>query len=123
MATGWREIVRDQLNVMAADSAAKGRNHGRELSISRVGFAAEVQPLLVAAARARGISIAGYIRRATMAHVAMDLGLDPIEIFEQDLAPSPFGRGGMHSDRDLDGAIFGQWKVRPAHEQSRHPDA
>ncbi|QIG59028.1 ribbon-helix-helix DNA binding domain protein [Microbacterium phage Fransoyer] len=111
MAAGWRELVRDQLNVKAEERAARQRDHGRPISVSRVGFAAAVQPLLVRAAQLRGISIAGYIRRATMAFVARDLGLDPIEIFEQDMAPSPYGRGGQYRDKDLDGKLFGQWKV------------
>lgn len=121
MATGWRELMRDQLNVTAEERIARQRDHGKAISISRVGFAAAVQPLLVAAAQRRGISIAGYIRRATMAFVAHDLGLDPVDIFEQDMAPSPYARGGMHSSKDLDGELFGQWKVAPD-EHSRHPD-
>lgn len=112
MTTGWREIVRDQLNVRATERvAARQRDHGKPIVTSRTGFAAAVQPLLVEAARRRGISIAGYIRRATMAFVAKDLGLDPIEVFAQDMAPAPYQRGGAHSDRDLDGKRFGQWKV------------
>lgn len=116
---GWREIVGDQLNVRAADTAER-RLSRPAVVVSRVGFAPAVQPVLVMAAQARGISIAGYIRRATMAHVAMDLGLDPIELFEKDMAPSPAGRGGQWSDKDLDGEKFGQWKVRP--DDSRTSD-
>ena len=122
MAGGWREIVADQLTVAAKNRAAQQRrDHGTRPSISRVGISPKVMPLLVRAARLRNISLAGYIRRATMAFVAHDLGLNPVEIFEQDMAPSPYGRGGMFSDKDLDGALYGQWKVHP--DDSRHSDS
>lgn len=113
MVAGWRQVVIDQLDVRGAEVRKRSSGASQSTSVSRVGFSPKVQPLLVQAARARGISIAGYIRRATMAFVAKDLGLDPIQLFEQDMAPSPYGRGGTKSDRDLDGKRYGHWKVHP----------
>lgn len=114
MAAGWREIVADQIAVKANEAkATQKRDHGQRPAISRVGFAPAVMPMLIRAARERGISIAGYIRRATMAFVAKDLGIDPVELFAADMAPSPYGQGGMQSDRDLDGSRYGTWKACP----------
>lgn len=119
--TGWRDLVRDQLEVSKAQ--ARKSTTGSPVAVSRVGFAPAVQPFLVAAAKRRGISIAGYIRRATMAFVARDLGLDPIQLFELDLAPAPYGKGGSDAIRDLDGTVFGSWKVHPDVSDPREPDA
>lgn len=120
MATGWREIVRDQVNVKGAETRRRSAGASHTTSVSRVGFSPRVQPFLVRAAQLRGISIAGYIRRATMAFVAKDLGIDPIELFTADMAPSPYGRGGKHSDRDLDGTRYGTWKACP--DESGHAE-
>ena len=75
--------------------------------------AVAVHPFLVRAAQLRGISISGYIRRATMARVGADLGIDPVELFQMDSAITPLGKGGnpRHPDRDLDGALYGRWEV------------
>lgn len=109
----WRDLIRDQMAVRAAEVRETSGGASHAMAISRVGFARAVQPYLVLAAQRRGISIAGYIRRATMAVVAMDLGIDPVEIFEQDMAIAPLGKGGMHSSKDLDGELYGRWEVRP----------
>lgn len=115
MGTSWRDLTRDAVAVRAADSAKRSHGGSAKTSVSRVGFSPAVMVYLVRAAALRGISIAGYIRRSVMAHVAMDLGIDPIEIFEQDMAIGPTGKGGATrmQTRDLDGSIYGQWKVRP----------
>jgi hypothetical protein len=110
----WRDITKDAVAVRAAE--VKRRGGGSALSATqRVGFSPRVIPYLVRAAQARGISLAGYIRRAVMAHVAMDLGLDPVDLFAQDLGIGPSGKGAATrlQSMDLDGKIYGQWKVQP----------
>ncbi|QNJ55517.1 ribbon-helix-helix DNA binding domain protein [Microbacterium phage Phinky] len=111
----WRDITKDAVAARAAESVKNSHGSVRNSVSSRVSFSPRVIPFLVRAAERRGISIAGYIRRSVMAHVAMDLGLDPIELFKLDLAIGPTGRGGATkmTNLDLDGARYGQWKVRP----------
>jgi len=116
---GWRDIARDAVAARAAEARKNSPSGSQTANISRVGFSVEAHPYLVRAAKQRGMSISGYIRRATMALVAMDLGIDPVEIFEVDTPLTPPGMAGRwHSTQDLDGELFGQWKVRP--DESRH---
>ncbi len=108
----WRSIIADQAAVAAADVRQR-RTTSTTQRITRVGFSLDVHPFLLRAAQARGISLSGYVRRATMAHVALDLGLDPIELFKMDLGLAPLGKGGdrWQSDKDLDGEKYGTWEV------------
>lgn len=110
---GWRDIVRDQVAVRAKEAREKSPGSSATIRLSRVHFSVDVHPYLVRAAQQRGISISGYIRRATMARVAADLGIDPIELYEKDSAITPLGQGGSprHPDRDLDGEKYGRWEV------------
>ncbi|AWN04640.1 ribbon-helix-helix DNA binding domain protein [Microbacterium phage Rudy] len=118
---GWRDIVRDAVAARAADARKNSRNGSQTAHISRVGFTIAAHAYLVRAARARGMSISSYIRRATMAVVAMDLRIEPTEIFAVDAAITPPGKNGRwQSTRDLDGDLFGQWKVRPDDSRSDH---
>ncbi|QUE25316.1 ribbon-helix-helix DNA binding domain protein [Microbacterium phage Fizzles] len=111
---GWRDIVRDAIAVRAAETRKKSSSASQTANISRVGFSVDAHPYLVRAAERRGMSISGYIRRATMAIVAMDLGLDPVDIFAVDTPLAPPGMSGRwHSSRDLDGELYGHWKVKP----------
>lgn len=121
MADGWRDIVRDAVAARAAEARKNSTRGSQTAHISRVGFSTEAHPYLVRAAKARGMSVSGYIRRATMALVAMDLGIDPIEIFAVDtpLTP-PGGAGRWHSTQDLDGELFGRWEVRPDGSPNHH---
>lgn len=111
----WRTTIRDQ----AAVNAAKARENGSGshlANISRVGFSVDVHPWVVRAARQRGISIAGYIRRSTLAMVALDLGVELRDLLERDVAPAPFGERTNRwapGDRDLDGEKYGHWEVQP----------
>lgn len=121
MADGWRDIVRDAVAARAADARKNSNSGSQTANISRVGFSVEAHPYLVRAAKARGMSVSGYIRRATMAHVAMDLGIDPLEIFAVDTPLTPPGMNGRwQSTQDLDGELFGRWEVRP--DGPRHHD-
>lgn len=77
-------------------------------------FSHDAHPYLVKAARRRGISLSGYVRRAVMAHVALDLGIEATDLFELD---TQIGTGTPNKlTRDLDGALYGRWEV-----QSREP--
>lgn len=118
---GWRDIVRDAVATRAAEARKRSSSGSQTAHISRVGFSVAAHPFLVRAAKARGMSISGYIRRATMAVVAMDLGIDPIEIFAVDTPLTPPGMNGRWcSTLDLDGELFGRWEVRP--DGPRHDD-
>lgn len=118
---GWRDIVKDAVAARAAEARKRSAGASQTAHISRVGFSVEAHPYLVRAAHQRGMSISGYIRRATMALAAMDLGIAPTEIFEKDTPLTPPGMAGRwHSTRDLDGELFGRWEVRP--DGSRHDD-
>ncbi len=113
MGNGWRDVVRDAVTTRAAEVATNNRAASDKIRISRVGFAPLVHPFVVRAARRRNISIAGYIRRATLALAAMDLGMDVEELLEKDAAVTPFGNSGARPSKDLDGARHGFWGVRP----------
>lgn len=112
MAGGWRDMVKDAVAAKGAETATKHRGASGTANISRVGFSRLAHPFLVRAARKRGISISGYIRRATMAVVAVDLGIDPRKIFEVDTGITPLGRIGSAPSKDLDGELYGPWRFR-----------
>lgn len=110
---GWRDIIRDQVSVQAASAREKSNGDSATIRLSRIHFSVEAHPFLVRAAQQRGISISGYIRRATMARVAADLGIDPIELFKLDSAIRSLGTrdNSRLNDRDLDGELYGRWEV------------
>lgn len=109
---GWKQQVKDSVAVKAAETVARHSGSSAVAHISRVGISTKAHPFLVRAARARGISISGYIRRATLAMVALDLGLEATDLFELDVAIAPIGRTGEKPSRDLDGALYGRWEVQ-----------
>jgi hypothetical protein len=111
--TGWRDLVRDAAVAKSHDTRKRSRGASDTAHISRVGFAVAAHKFLVLAARRRGISISGYIRRATLAVVAMDLGLKAIDLFEFDSGITPIGRVGSKPTKDLDGKLYGRWEVQP----------
>jgi hypothetical protein len=111
MAADWRTLVSDSVAARAAETRSRNRGASDTAHISRVGFSVDAHPFLVRAAKARGISISGYIRRATLAHVAADLGMDPLDLFALDAAITPIGRRGAPPSRDLDGILYGDWGV------------
>ena len=110
----WKSMIRDQVAVTSAEAREKSNGTSAAQRLTRVGFSLAVHPYLLRAARQRGISLSGYVRRATMAHVALDLGLDPVDLFKLDAAIAPISRGGdrWRPDRDLDGELYGRWEVR-----------
>jgi hypothetical protein len=107
------QVVRDAVAARAAETASRHRAASQYAHVSRVGLSVAAHSFLVEAARKRGISISGYIRRATLALVAMDLGLEATDLFEKDIAITPIGRRGAPPSRDIDGALYGRWEVQP----------
>jgi 2-keto-3-deoxy-6-phosphogluconate aldolase len=110
---GWRDMVRDAVAVQAAEVTERHPGASADLRISRVGLSPEAHRFIVEAARRRGISISGYIRRASLAVAAMDLGLDPKDLFALDIGIAPIGRRGAPPSKDLDGELYGDWAVQP----------
>lgn len=111
----WRSTLKDQ--VAATASAAEGKGISSVYRISRVAFSVDAHPFLRRAAEKRGISLSGYIRRATMAFVARDLGLPARDLFELDAAPVPFDQTRRnwprgHVPKDLDGEMYGTWETK-----------
>lgn len=109
-----RKMELDMIEVKA-ERARTSRGASHHQNVSRVGFSPLIQPILVRAARRRGISIAGYIRRATLAIIAIDLGIPVEELIEKDIRAASFGnrmnpwsKPGMEIE-----AQYGSWKVRP----------
>jgi len=113
----WRDMVKDQVAVKAAETREKHNGASQTANISRVGFSVNVHPHLVRAAKRRGISISGYIRRATLAVVAMDLGFKATDLFDSDTLVTPPGGRGAPS-KDLDGTLYGRWEVVPGEPDS-----
>lgn len=110
----WRSIIADRVAVAAADTRANSTGTSADQRFTRVAFSLAAHPYLLRAARARGISLSGYTRRATLARVADDLGMDPQQLFLLDNAIAPFGKGGNgghHREFDLDGTLYGRWEV------------
>lgn len=111
----WRTVITDQM-ALNAEKARQNAGASHLANVSRVGFGVDVHPWVVRAARQRGISIAGYIRRSTLALVSLDLGVDLRDLLERDVAPAPFGERTNRwapGDRDLDGERYGHWEVQP----------
>lgn len=108
----WRDVVRDQVAVSTAEAKGhRGRNGGTRQTYMHLSIRAH--EFLVHAARRRGISLSGYVRRAVLAHVALDLGLEAVDLFKLDGKIAPIGSGGGHAlaGRDLDGSLYGRWEV------------
>lgn len=105
----WRSIIADQVAVRGAEVRKRNPGASNVAHISRVGFSVDAHRFLVQAVRRRGISISGYIRRATLAQVAKDLGLNPVDLFALDVGIQPVGRTGARASKDLDGALYGKW--------------
>lgn len=107
----FRQVIIDGVNARAAETATRNPGASGTANISRVGFGVEAHPYIVRAAKLRGISISGYIRRATAAMAALDLGIDPREIFEKDTKIAPIGRIGRVPSKDIDGEFYGLWDI------------
>jgi hypothetical protein len=113
MGATWRDLISGLASAQSLDVATRNKGASDTAHISRVGFLRAAHHFLVLAARKRGISLSGYIRRATLAVVAMDLGLEATDLFELDAGITPIGRVGAKPSKDLDGKLYGRWEVQP----------
>lgn len=122
---GWEDrlltLVDDNERQKAERRGAGMRNWNARLTVvSDI----KLRPLLRAAANARGISVTGYVRRATAAFIAADLGVPFAEVCSFMPRPSPATgnmRGLPPEQRPVnnpgrwidDGRGFGPWEVDP----------
>lgn len=69
--------------------------------------------LLREAAKARGISISGYVRRAVAAFIAYDTGKDVRDILVHAPGPTAYGRiaSNLHQKTFDDSTGFGLWRI------------
>jgi hypothetical protein len=65
---------------------------------------------LYEAATARGMSVGAYIRRATLAFVAYDLGLDLTDLLE-DEPPTRIRFAQPGNDQSMRGQGHGSWRI------------
>lgn len=67
------------------------------------------RPLIAEAAKKRGIPVSHYYRRALLAFVAYDLGIDFLELAKFE---PPIRESETLPPRRLEGRGFGKWKIR-----------
>lgn len=105
---GW-DLLEDA--VAQVSDIRMNRSAGRTESLAvRLGPAG--RPLLKEAARQRGISMEGYLRRAVMAFLVADLGLDWDTVMADE--PSVCGFGAEpRTGRRVAGAGYGRWEACP----------
>lgn len=95
--------------------AQKARNKRRRVRQANVQvfYDPPFAGLLKRAAMARGINIAGYVRRAVGARIAADLGLEFSEVMRHCAAPAAYGERYASPERRVkshdDGEGFGPW--------------
>lgn len=77
---------------------------------SAINYPASLFPLLVEAARRRGMSVTAYQRRAVLAFAVWDLGLDWMHELE-DEGPIAPPEGQVISREPARGRGFGRWKI------------
>jgi hypothetical protein len=111
VAADWRETVMGRVEAKARVRAGRnGHIRGARLYLNvGLGF----NEALGRAAKARGISRVGYLRRAVGAFLAADLGEDFAELMAQCPAPTPFTRerAWVTYGGDDDGSGYGTWVV------------
>lgn len=96
------------LESILADVAALPESAERSDVTQGTTMAPEVHKMLVKRARERRISPASYVRRATMAMLAVDLGIP----FSDLLALDPrMTRETGYAVTDPDGTAFGPWEI------------
>jgi hypothetical protein len=105
---GW-ELLEDAV-AQATDTRA-ARSAGKTESLA-VRLGAGNRTLLKEAARQRGISMEGYLRRAVMAFLVADLGLDWDIVMASEPSTAGFGKE-PRSGRREHGQGYGRWEVAP----------
>lgn len=117
---GWEERTKTRVNeAQAATQKRKGRRRAANILLE---FDLPFLTLLRQAAETRGMSSAGYARRAVAAFIAKDLGMDFPEVTQHFSAPhrpgevlSPTGKRTVHmkpGGTSDDGTGHGNWQVR-----------
>lgn len=102
----WEDLMMGQVDAKIAARETRKKPH-RDFK-TRVPLSAA--PILVEAARRRGMSVAAYTRRASLAFAAHDLGLDLRQLLEDE----PVTRGrfdGFAGDRAEQGQGHGDWVI------------
>lgn len=114
---GWEERVIEGIN---AQEREKKRKRGRTWDVSiLIWFDMPYRKVLKMAADSRGMSISGYVRRATAAFISHDLGLPYKDIVRHTPYPAPHTGAMTRTDgtspRDMkgrqmdNGTGFGDW--------------
>lgn len=99
----WRDVIRADVAAMPqAKTDRIGLNH------ITTDFRQAAYGMLAGAARMRRLSLAAYVRRATLAMVAYDLGIDFRQLLEVDPRVS---RETGFPVNDPDGTLFGPWAI------------
>lgn len=112
MLTGWRRAVADQVSATSKDAQSHDTGSPRtKIRDARVGFPIALHELLIQAAQKRNISIAGYVRRATLSWVARDLRLDLRTLIGMDRAPARYGEVNAADGKDTEFEVFGNWEI------------
>lgn len=108
---GWQERALGRVRSrQRLSSRSAQRKHGIYIFMDD-----EMKVLIDEAAHRRGISMSGFVRRATAALVAHDLGLDFKDVVKYSAKPNDYeqkrlGNGARPSRQD-DGEDFGQWNI------------
>lgn len=108
---GWQERAMERVR------ERQRRNRGgatfKRKHRAQIDFDTPFKLMLDEAASRRGISMGGYIRRATAAFLAHDLDVPFTEVVRYCPAPAPYGKGGPQQDSTGDGGEgYGEWVVR-----------
>lgn len=107
---GWQQRALER--VKARQKGAK--RHTERRNGMTLYFDDPFRVLLDEAAQRRGMSLAGYCRRAVAAMIAHDLGLKPQETMAHTSRPTEYraeaGAGRAKRTND-DGTDFGPWKI------------
>lgn len=120
VANDWRETILQRVDAKARKARhSNGRIRDARIQINvGLGFTKALNE----AARRRGISRVGYLRRAVGAFLAADLDLDYADIMSTCPVPAPWTpqRAWVTAAGDDDGVGFGTWHV-PAGQTGHSP--
>lgn len=111
----WRDVVKADVESLPT---AKARSAGGALQITS-DMMPGVHRLLVKAAMDRRLSLSAYVRRATMAMIAQDLGRPLAELVTMDPRMS---RETGYPIRDDDGTAFGVWEIAALVQEEEQGD-
>lgn len=109
-APNWREAALGRVLFRQKKSKRKTERDGGVLAV----YDLEFRPLIDEACYRRGISMAGYARRALAAMIAYDLDLPLEEVTKHMPYPTEyraFGGTGRHMKTADDGQGYGDWNI------------